>query len=253
MIFMTSSFRLISIFLSLSVVLAPHLTAKAQGEQTVLATFEPPPGKDAPRGGTAGGGSRPIVGACFSNPSAKPASLTAVAPSRHIGLSQSDRPNLLVDLPQTTAQTAEVSLFDKQMNGIYQVSLPVSQAGLVNIPLPDNAPQLKPDQPYYWTVALVCNPNDRTEDQVVGGWIEHTQPSDTLKQQLEKVTAIEKVSLYAQKGFWYDALKTLVELQRTQPDNPAVATAWTQLTKSVGLNVSDLTVLKAIATQTVED
>ncbi len=253
MIFMTSSFRLISVFLSLSIVLAPHLTAKAQAEHSVVATFEPPPGKDAPRGGTAGGGSRPIGEACLSNPSASSGSLTAIAPGRHIGLSQSDRPNLLVHLPETTAKKAEFSLFDEHMNGMYQVSVPVSQVGLISIPLPDTARSLAPDQPYYWTVALACNPDDRTEDQVVGGWVEHTQPSDTLKQQLEKATAIEKVSLYAKEGFWYDALEILVELQHTQPHNPAVADAWTQLTASGGLNVSDLEVPKAIATQPVED
>jgi hypothetical protein len=187
----------------------------------------------------------------LSNPSVSSSSLTAVAPGQNIGLSQSDRPNLFVYIPQTTAQTAEFSLFDEKMKGIYQVSVPVPQAGLVSIPLPDTATPLAQDQPYYWTVALVCNPSDRTEDQVVGGWIEHTQPNDALKQQLGNVRALERVSLYAQQGFWYDALNTLVELQRTEPNNPAVANSWAQLMKSVGLDASDLAVLQATATRPI--
>lgn len=246
--FIKSSLKLIFIFLSLSVFSAPYLTSQVQAKPRVPVTFEPPyPGRGAPRGGTAAGGSRPVGKACLSNPSAKSASLTAVAPGNNIGLSQSDRPNLFVYIPQTSAQTAEFSLFDEQMNGIYQVSIPVSQAGLVSIPLPGNAPSLAQDQLYYWTVALVCDPSDRTEDRVVGGWIEHAQTNDTLKQQLENVTAIETVSLYAQQGFWYDALKILVELQYTQPNNPEVAIAWRELMKSVGLDVNDLAVLQAIA------
>lgn len=245
----TSIFRLIFVFLSLSVILTPQVTTKVWAESNATALFEPPPGRDAPRGGTAGGGSRPVGGACLSHPSAKPNSLTALVPGRHLGLTQSDRPNFFVYIPQTTAQTAEFSLFDEQMNGIYQVSVPVTKAGLVSISLLDTAPSLVKDKPYYWTVALVCNPSDRTDDWVVGGWIERAEPSATLKQQLANVTAVERVSLYAKQGFWYEALNTLVELQRTQPNHPVVATTWAELMKSVELEAKGFTLPNAIAIQ----
>jgi len=249
----TSILRLIFVFLSLSVIVAPQVTTKAGAEFSVAASFEPPPGRDAPRGGTAGGGSRPVGTACLSNRSATSGALTALSPGRQLGLTQAERPNFFVYLPQTTAQTAEFSLFDEQMNGIYQVSIPVpKQAGLVGIRLPDTAPALAQDKPYYWTVALACNPSDRTEDWVVGGWIERAQPSATLKQQLANVTAVEKVSLYAKQGFWYEALNTLVELQRTQPNDPAVASTWAELMKSVRLDVIGFAMPKAIASQPME-
>lgn len=244
--FTTSIHRLIYVLLSLSVILAPQVTMKVWASN-VVASFEPPPGRDAPRGGTVGGGSRPVGGTCLVNPSAKTSSLTALVPGRHLGLTQAERPTFLVYMPQTTAQTVEFSLFDEQMNGIYQMSVPVSKAGLVSIRLPDTAPPLAQDKPYYWTIALACNASDRTEDWVVGGWVEHAEPSATLKQQLANVTAIERVSLYAKQGFWYDALNTLVELQRTQPNNPAAAAAWTQLMKSVGLDAIGFAMPKAIA------
>lgn len=243
----TSIFRFIFVFLSLSVILTPQVTTKVWAESNATGIFEPPPGRDAPRGGTAGGGSRPVGTACLSQPSAKSSSLTALAPGRHLGLTQSDRPNFLVYMPQTTAQTVEFSLFDEQMNGIYQMSVPVYKAGLVSIRLPDTAPSLAKDKPYYWTVALVCNPSDRTEDWVVGGWIEHAQPSATLKQQLANVTAVERVSLYAKQGFWYEALNTLVELQRLQPNHSVIATTWAELMKSVGLEAKGFAVPNAIA------
>ena len=248
----TSILRLIFVFLSLSVIVAPQVTTKVWAESNVAASFEPPPGRDAPRGGTVGGGSRPVGTACLSNRSATSGALTALSPGRHLGLTQAERPNFLVYLPQTTAQTVEFSLFDEQMNGIYQMSVPVSKAGVVSIRLPDTAPALAQDKPYYWTVALVCNPSDRTEDLVVGGWIERAQASATLKQQLANVTAVEKVSLYAKQGFWYDALNTLVELQRNQPNNPAVATTWAELMKSVRLDAIGFPVPNAIATQPME-
>jgi hypothetical protein len=249
---MTSAPRLIFVFLSLSVILAPQVTTKVWAQSNATTIFEPPPGRNAPRGGTAGGGSRPVGGACLSNPSAKSSSLTALVPDHHLGLTQAERPNFLVYMPQTTAQTAEFSLFDEQMNGIYQMSVPVSKAGLVSIRLPDTAPPLAKDKPYYWTVALACNPSDRTEDWVVGGWIERAEPSATLKQQLANVTAVERASLYAKQGFWYDALDTLVELQRTQPNHPVIATTWAELMKSVGPEATGFTVPNAIAIQPMQ-
>jgi hypothetical protein len=69
----------------------------------------------------------------------------------------------------------------------------------------------------------------------VGGWVEYAQPSANLKQQLASVVGVEKVSLYAKQGFWYDAITTLVELQRTQPNNPQLIEMQVELLKSGGL------------------
>lgn len=234
--FITSISKMTFFFLSLSIVLTPYLTRHVWAESKVVASFEPPPGRDAPRDGTVGGGSRPVGIPCLSNPSATSGALTALSPGRHLGLTQAEHPNFLVYLPQTTAQMGELSLFDEQMNGIYQMSIPVAEVGLVSIRLPDTAPGLAKGKPYYWTFALACNATDRTEDWVVGGWIERAEPSDSLKQQLAMATAVEKVSLYAKQGFWYDALTTLMELQDTQLNHPALADTWTQLLKSVGLD-----------------
>ena len=232
-----SSLRLISALLTLSVLVAPNFTPSVQA-QNQATSFEPPPGRDAPREGTAGGGSRPVGSACgVSQSGVRGATLTALSPGRHLGLTASARPKFLVYVPKTSAQTMELSLFDEQMNGVYQMNVPVAnRTGLVNIELPENAPSLVKDKPYYWTVALVCNKNERTEDIVVGGWIERSELNDNLKQQLAKVGAVERASLYAKQGFWYDAVNTLVELQQKEPQNVAIAASWTELLKSVGLD-----------------
>lgn len=242
----TYTLRLMSVLFSCAVVLTPSLTVPVRAALDASASFEPPPGRGAPRTGTAGGGARPVRTACMSNAVATADSLTALSPGGHLGLTQSDRPNLFVYLPKTTAQTAEVSLFDEQMNGIYQAIVPVSQqGGLVSISLPANAPTLAQNKPYYWTFALVCNESDRTQDWVVGGWIERAEPNDTLKQQLANLAPVERASLYAKQGFWYDALTTLVELEKTQPNHPELAASWAELMQSVGLD--------AIATKLVNN
>jgi Domain of Unknown Function (DUF928) len=236
--FTTSILRLILAFLCLSIVqILPNTQVLAQYQ--AAAGFEPPPGREgAPRGGTAGGGTRPAQTACSSGSLKKSGSLTALSPGSHVGLTQSDRPNFFVYLPKTTAKAAEFSLFDDKMNGIYQVSIPISprQTGLTKIPLPDAAPSLAKEKPHYWTFALVCNESDRTEDWVVGGWIEHGKPNNQLKQQLTRVAGVERVCVYAKNGFWYDAVTELVQMQKTQPNNSKLAGTWTQLLRSVGLN-----------------
>lgn len=226
-----STLRLISAFLSSLVMLTPLGTATVWA--STVTGFEPPPDRGAPRGGTVGGGTRPVKNCLAASASG---SLMAISPGNQLGLTEVERPQFSVYLPPTTAKMAEFSLFDKQMKGIYQVSLPIPQkTGLMSISLPNNAPILQKNQPYYWTFALACNPNDRTEDWVVGGWVEYAQPSANLRQQLANVVGVEKISLYAKQGFWYDAITTLLELQRTEPNNPQLAEMQLELLKSGGL------------------
>jgi Domain of Unknown Function (DUF928) len=231
--------RLISALL-LPILLAADLNLKSWADQKTAASFEPPPGRDAPRSGTAGGGSHPVRTSCASkNTSATNNYITAISPGSHLGLTQVERPSFIVYLSPTIAQTAEFSLFDEEMNGVYQANVPVAnQTGLVSIALPDSAPALAKEQRYYWTVALICNPNDRTEDVVVGGWIERAEANENFKQQLANLPALERVSLYAKQGFWYDAVNLLLELKQAQPNNTALSASWEELIKSVGLEVS---------------
>ncbi|MFB2983716.1 DUF928 domain-containing protein [Microseira sp. BLCC-F43] len=237
-----STLRLIPALLTLWVLVAPNFTPSVRSQNRAT-SFEPPPGKGIPRRGTAGGGSRPVSSACDpSKRTVSSATLTALSPGSHLGLTQSSRPKFLVYVPQTTAQTMEFSLFDEQMNGVYQMNFPVAnRTGLIRIELPENAPSLVKDKPYYWTVALICNPNERTEDMVVGGWIERTELNDSLKQELAKLRGLDRVSFYAKRGFWYDAVNTLVELGQAEPGNLALAASWAEVLKSVGLEAIALT------------
>ncbi|MBF2063212.1 MAG: DUF928 domain-containing protein [Calothrix sp. C42_A2020_038] len=202
------------------------------------ASFEPPPRKDAPRSGTAGGGSRPgSIGCASSTFKAQTKTLAALSPGKHVGLSHHKRPVLFVYLPKTTAQVAEISLFDAKMNGVYQTNVSVAnQEGIIAINLPDSLSLIK-NQPYYWSFALTCNPDDRTEDWVVGGWVEYTKLSQNLQQQLEAATPVERISLYAKNGYWYDAVAAIIELQQKEPKNSQLAQFWTELLTSVGLNI----------------
>ena len=181
--------------------------------------FDPPPGQGTPKG-TSGGGSRPVAPSCLV-PSDSKATPILLAPKRYLGLTTQSHPTFWVHLPATTAKTIEFSLFDRTRKGIYQVSLPIpSSAGLLEIPLPKTEPGLSNDRSYNWTVALVCNAKQRTEDWVMGGWIQRQAPSDRLRQLLKQdSTTIDQAKSYLQANFWYDGITTLLKLPPENSDS----------------------------------
>lgn len=212
---------------SIPVLFVVLVTSPALAGEAAKSSFDPPPRRDAPRSGTAGGGSRPAM---------KTGALTALSPGRQVGLSHSQRPTFFVYLPKTTAQTTEFSLFDAEMKGIYQVTIPIeNKVGLIGITLPKTAPALVKNQPYHWSLALAYNPNDRTEDWVVGGWVEYKELSKKLSLQLATATPIQQITYYAKHGFWYDAIAKTIELHSSQPNNLSLTQTWTKLLTSVGL------------------
>ena len=131
------------------------------------------------------------------------------------------------------------SLQDENNNNLYQTSLPIpSRPGIVSFTLPKDAPPLKVNHTYTWYFGMICstqNPQDISEVVLVSGEIKRTEPSNSLKAELQKVTGVEKAALYAKNGIWTDALTTLAQLRRSQPENSTLATAWEELLNSVGL------------------
>jgi hypothetical protein len=189
----------------------------AAGILTTYASAAPifdPPGSGEPTTGTANGGSRPTRNACA--PSTQLIAIAAPPESRFTATAQ---PTIWVYLPKTKAKTLEFSIFDAQQNGVYQTEIAIAnRSGLISIPLPPLTPQQ-----HSWTVALVCNPEERTNDWIVSGWIEPRLLNASLQQQLQQANPIEQIELYAKAGFWYDAVHAYLTLRQAQPNHPQLA------------------------------
>jgi hypothetical protein len=54
--------------------------------------------------------------------------------------------------------------------------------------------------------------------------------------QINKAAPKERVSLYRTADVWYEAVFTLFELQRSQPDDSSLSAAWKELLNSGGLD-----------------
>ncbi|BAU13267.1 hypothetical protein LEP3755_38060 [Leptolyngbya sp. NIES-3755] len=200
---------------------------------TLAQSIEPPAGLPAPQT-TSSGGSRPSNRACVQ--SSKSIPLTAIASRQSVGLTMHDRPTVWVYLPPTQAKTLEFSLFDQNRKGIYQTTIETNnRTGYIAIALPSSAPALNQNQPYYWTVALVCNPNERTSDWITGGWIQQQAINPALQQQLNRATLIEQIRLIAKAGFWYEAVDTYLRSRQANPNDPQLTKVWAELVRAGNL------------------
>ncbi len=187
--------------------------------------FTPPPQEGAP-GATRGAGSRDNQqcsqdSSSTSQATGKP-SLTALVPSDHIGLTWSERPTFWVYVPQTSAQQVVLSI--KQGNQFHsQRFVPLTgKPGIMGIQSAEDSPPLEIGKTYQWAIVLVCGDRPSPNDPVVSAWVRREQPT----QQLNLQTALQRAAKYSEHGVWYDALTTLAEAKRSQPNDSALSETW---------------------------
>jgi Domain of Unknown Function (DUF928) len=168
--------------------------------------------------------------------------LVALVPSSSLGnygLTLDGYPSFYIHMPAVPGARLEFILLDELGDRIYETGYLVSdQEATFSIDLPRNAnlPPLEVGLSYNWQVRLKLNPNSIVTDYIVQGQIERFEPEAALMQDLQGASPEEKVVLYAQAGLWYDALHTLAELRRANPNDPLLANEWAQLLRSVGLD-----------------
>jgi hypothetical protein len=139
-------------------------------------------------------------------------SLKALAPYSHVGKTVSTHPTFAWYVPESKSFPLEFSLYRNNNNGdrqkIYHTNLQ-SSPGMMKLTLPKDNPGLTTGQIYSWQVVLICNPNETTEAQVISAEIQVEAMSSQLKTQLAIAKeTFKKADLFAEAGFWYDALAT---------------------------------------------
>lgn len=214
--------------LSLGIAASPRFDAPANAQG-----FNPPDRGAPPR--TADGGTR---GCGYQVGGVK--GLTALTPASSLALTVSDSPTFLWYVPQSNAQKLEFKMVEagKEENVIYQTSMPTpSKAGIISVSLPAGAAtSIQEGKMYHWYFSMVCDASDPTGNTVVDGWVERTQPSQALIDELKKATSRRELpAIYAKAGIWHEALATLVELRRNYPEDQTIASQWQEFLTSVQL------------------
>lgn len=191
-----------------------------------------PPNRGAPPA-TAEGGTR---GCGNYEEGAK--ALTPLIPEKFLALTVSEHPTFFWYVPGASEQTLEFTLLDKNDEEvIYQTTFaaPV-KSGIVSLQLPsENVEALKTGEMYHWYLVTICDPNDRSGDLFVDGWIERTEATMELTAALEDAQADEIPSIYARNGIWHEALASLAQLRQENPEDSNLAERWQQLLNSVDL------------------
>jgi hypothetical protein len=173
-------------------------------------------------------------------------SLIALVPASLIGETIAEYPTVFWYMPETVASQLDFVLKDANQEEIYSTTYTLAKSadntvvgspGIMSLSLPAfaNLPPLKLNQEYFWIVALVCSPTDRSLDVFAGGGIKRVQADPTLARQVRQARPQERIALYANKRLWYETLATLVELQRDRPNSNDLRSAFNKLLTSVGL------------------
>lgn len=213
----------------------------SQGLTTNWGAYEPDPniGKPARR---EGGGTRgPCIKKSANN---KPLPLI---PDNSFGVTIEDYPTFLVYLPgldTATKPQMQFSLTSDDDREIYTTkSLLDGSQGVISISLPASAnlPPLQVGKTYKWSFTLICDPDeaengDNSGNSLVVGTIRREEPQETLKQKLARASSPrDRFLAYSAAGVWYDAVNSLAQLRRTQPNDSMLAKDWQELLNSVGL------------------
>jgi hypothetical protein len=193
-----------------------------------------PPKVGAPenrKGGASRGSS------CSSNRN----SLKALLPVSNLGLTVEKYPTFFVYIPPISTQLAEFELHEGNANStvIYKTRFTVpTTPGIFTFSLPNNntLQPLEIGKNYHWFFSIICDPQDRSEDIYVEGWVQRIQPSLTLANQLEKAAPRDRPALYAEAGIWHETIRTLAELRYSRPQDSTLLADWEELLKSVGLS-----------------
>ncbi len=178
---------------------------------------------------------RSVRGGCASS---NQLSLTALVPKNKIGRTVSDYPTFFFYLPPTDAELAELILEDESGNQIYQQDLTIKNlSGVIGVSIPanTNVPPLEVGKSYTWKFTVVCDPEDRSSDQLETGIVRRVELSADILGQLEAADPRQKTVIYAENGIWQDALSNLAAARRANPNESVFQTDWESLLESVTL------------------
>lgn len=183
---------------------------------SIQATEEEPVRQGLP-GRRISGASRLPVSACLQNTTP----LVAIVPETNLGTTAVANPTLWLSLPEVaSAKQLEFYLFNAEEEIIYQTSVMVEPTvDLVGLDLSmmTNAPKLEINHRYRWAASMVCNPDNRSENISVEGWVDRIEASSENNQP------------------WYDHLAVLVEQLQHHPQNQEILSQWQALMASARL------------------
>jgi Domain of Unknown Function (DUF928) len=196
------SMLLAAVLLAPAPVLAQTSQPPAASQQAGdVPEYKPPP-RGAP-GGRVGGASRGTYKTAFPLPT-----IEALAPQDQSGLSASPTPNLYFYVSGPVVWPIQFTISaPMQPAPVVEANIAApSAAGVYVIRVADYGVRLSPGIIYTWSVAAILDPNARSRDIVASASLLFAAPNAALESAVRIAPPARRAVLYAQAGFWYDAV-----------------------------------------------
>jgi hypothetical protein len=150
-------------------------------------------------------------------------------PESNLAFTVSANPPFFFYVPKGTAELAEFTVFDEESKQIYQRTFALANtSGVIKVQVPETV-SLEIGKTYRWVFAIICDSQDRAQDEVVWGDSQRVELSPELKTNLKQILLLQQAKLYAQRQIWHETLAILAQLHSSNPRE------WEELLDSVGL------------------
>lgn len=188
-----------------------------------------PPLRGAPAGRIGGGTRGATERESFS--------LQVLAPD-HVGYTTQDQPCLYWYISKATTYPIEVTVTERRaVKPLVEKRLKApEQAGIQSVCLASQDARLRPNVPYKWFVTLVTDAEHRSKDILAGGIIEMVNAPETLSARLKSAESGRAPFIYAEEGYWYDALGEISRMIDASPTDAGLRQQRASLLEQVGLS-----------------
>jgi len=162
--------------------------------------------------------------------------VAVIAPD-HTGLSSTNQPDLYWFVSRPVAAPVEFVLMEVDgIEPLLEKQLPAPEtAGIHRISLANLGAKLQLGKEYQWSVSLVKDANARSKDTMAAGKIKVQPFIEASQKALETATPESAHLLYAEAGYWYDAISRLRSRLAMSPMDQQLINSQAALLEQVGL------------------
>ncbi|MEO5357610.1 MAG: DUF928 domain-containing protein [Nitrospirae bacterium YQR-1] len=162
--------------------------------------------------------------------------LLALVPD-HVGFTTKTQPSLCWYVSKPVKSKIEISLSAaKAIKPLLEKEMAEPSAGgIFCVNLKEYGISLVKETEYKWFISAIGDPEHRAKDIVGGGTIIVKDSSGELFKKLTTAKGTQTASLYAQEGFWYDALWSISELIKKTPADAGLREVRASLLEQAGL------------------
>jgi hypothetical protein len=131
-----------------------------------------------------------------------------LAPDGHAGETISPSPTLYYFVPAPVPAPIRFTISaDQRVAPVLEVDIPSPKAaGFYVVSLADFGVRLEPGIFYVWSISATLNAEEPSNDIVASAALLRTVPDATTADTMRTASPLDRASLFARAGLWYDAL-----------------------------------------------